>query len=387
MVDQRRGPIVMDLLAFFEQACAQGAPGDRVDTLSEPQSPHWLHTAALAKRLGFEADVTQPGVYVNRREGRPWVLRWVQKSDFPSWHALFRICFGHDMSQAQWFWKYRDADTPGVAVMDQGHMVAFYGGMPRPLLAMGKPQTGIQVGDVMVHPDFRGSLSRKGPFQMAASTFLEQSLSKGAPYWVGFGFPNTRAMQVAERLKLYRQVDEVIELSWDATTSQQAWWQASSVVSPQAALPHVEALWSAMQTHFNKSVLGVRDAAFMQSRYAAHPSKHYECVMVRNRLTRQIQGLAVCKLESDGRLEIMDLLGSPLRFANIVSAVRQHAAKEQRSGVFMWITQSHHHLLSRSRPTVSALNVSVPSNCWVSGNTDVEVDGQWWLTGGDTDFR
>lgn len=387
MVDQRSGQAVMDLLTFFEQACAQGTPGDRVDTLSEPQSSHWLHTTALAKRLGFEVDPTQPGVYVNRREERAWVLRWVQKTDFASWHDLFRICFGHEMSQTQWLWKYRDTDYPGVAVMDKGHMVAFYGGMPRPLLAMGQQRTGIQVGDVMVHPDFRGSLSRKGPFQMAASTFLEQSLSKGAPYWVGFGFPNTRAMQVAERLKLYRQVDEVVELAWGATPATLPWWLTSRTVSPQAALSHVKALWSAMKAQFTQSVLGVRDAAFLQSRYVEHPSRHYEWVVVSNRLTRQVQGLAVCKQESDGRMEIMDLLGAPKQFASIVNAVRQHAAREDRSGVFMWLTKSHHHLLSPSSPTVSTLNVSVPSNCWVPGNTDVSVDGQWWLTGGDTDFR
>ena len=53
-------------------------------------------------------------------------------------------------------------------------------------------------------------LSTKGPFQMAASTFLEQSLSQGAPYWIGFGFPNTRAMQVAERLKLFLQLTDAV---------------------------------------------------------------------------------------------------------------------------------------------------------------------------------
>jgi hypothetical protein len=29
----------------------------------------------------------------------------------------------------------------------------------------------------------------------------------------------------------------------------------------------------------------------------------------------------------------------------------------------------------------------VPSNSWVPGNVETSVDGRWWLTGGDTDFR
>lgn len=377
----------MDVLDYFAHACTHSAAGDRLDTRSEAQCAHWLHAPALAQRLGFEADPAQPGVYVNRREGRAWVLRWVRQDDFAAWHALFRTCFGHDLSEAQWRWKYRDTDRPGVAVMDQGQMVAFYGGMPRPLLAMGQAHTGIQVGDVMVHPDFRGSLSRKGPFQMAASTFLEQSLSAGAPYWVGFGFPNTRAMQVAERLKLYRQVDEVVALDWDATPTGPAWWWRCEAVSAHVALAHVDALWAQMQAGFAQSVLGVRNARFMRARYLEHPAQSHTWLRLRQRFTGQVLGLAVCKPAPDGRLEILDLLGSPSRFDGLVQGAQQHAARAHHSGVFMWLTQSHAHLLQGTQPRSASLDVRVPSNCWVPGNTDVAVDGRWWLTGGDTDFR
>lgn len=376
----------MDLLDFFENACLQGAVGDAVDSRAAAVEGQWLHPQALAKRLGFEEDANQPGVYVNRREDRAWVLRWVRKNDFATWQALFRVCFGHDISHAQWLWKYRDTDKPGIAVMDNRRMVAFYGGMPRPLLAMGQPHMGIQVGDVMVHPDFRGSLSRKGPFQMAASTFLEQSLSRGAPYWVGFGFPNTRAMQVAERLKLYRQVDEVVELAWDAKPVGLPWWATSSVVGAAYALDHVDALWAKMQVGFRQSVLGLRNAQFMQARYIEHPSRNHEWLLIRHRLTRKVQGLAVCKQESDGRLEILDLLGAPEEFRVIIAAVRNHAAAQSR-GAFMWLTKSHQHVLGDTQPQVVTLNVSVPSNSWVPGNADININGRWWLTGGDTDFR
>lgn len=377
----------MDLLDFFEAACAHGTPGDAIDTRQVPQATQWLHVQALAKRLGFTEDSAQTGVFVNRREGRLWTLRWIRKDDFAAWHALFRVCFGHEMAQQQWLWKYRDTDKPGVAVMDGNRMVAFYGGMPRTLMAAGQQRNGIQVGDVMVDPDFRGSLSRKGPFQMAASTFLEQCLSQGAPYWVGFGFPNTRAMQVAERLCLYRQVDEMVELGWDATPAALPWWLAARMVTPDVALTHVDMLWSAMQASFTQSVLGLRDARFMKARYLEHPFRTHAWVLVQNRFTRKAMGLAVCKQESDGRLEIMDMVGAPGRFGYIVAAVRNHAAATQSAGVFMWLTQSHRHWLNSTQPDVGRLNVSVPSNCWVEGNVDLEIDGRWWLTGGDTDFR
>lgn len=377
----------MDLLDYFENVCRNSVVGDVVDTRLAAAQGQWLHVQALAKRLGFEEDTSRPGVYVNRRQNHKWVLRWLRKDDFAAWQALFRVCFGHDISLTQWRWKYRDTDQPGVAVMEGERMVAFYGGMPRPILAMGQAHIGIQVGDVMVHPDFRGSLSRKGPFQMAASTFLEQSLSQGAPYWVGFGFPNKRAMQVAERLKLYRQVDEVMELAWDAKVAAMPWWLSGGPVGPQEALEQVDALWTLMQSGFRQSVLGVRDRSFMQARYAEHPTRSHEWVLVRNRFTRKACGLAVCKQESDGRLEILDLLGSPDQLRLIVAAIRHHSLATQRKSVFMWLTKSHQHVLENTGPTATPLHVSVPSNDWVPGNTDRAMDGRWWLTGGDTDFR
>ena len=107
MVNQHATATVMDALDFFEQACVQSSFGDAVDTRVSASSGSWLHTQTLAKRLGFEQDTTQAGVYVNRRTGHAWVLRWVRQADFDQWHALFRVCFGHDISLDQWLWKYR----------------------------------------------------------------------------------------------------------------------------------------------------------------------------------------------------------------------------------------------------------------------------------------
>ena len=132
--------------------------------------------------------------------------------------------------------------------MQGQRLVAFYGGMPRELSFQGSSWRGIQVGDVMVDPDLRGSLSRRGPFQMAASTFLEQMLGQGGPCQIGFGFPNARAMTVAQKLGLYRAVDEVLELTWPASARGSGGaLTASRRADAEEACSHGDRLWRDMR--------------------------------------------------------------------------------------------------------------------------------------------
>ena len=377
----------MDALDFLAQACGHSAAGDVVDARAAASSPDWRHADALAARMGLEPMPHEAGLYLNRRDARAWTLRWLRHEDFQLWLGLFEVCFGHRMPLPQWRWKYRDSERVGVGVFTEGRMVAFYGGMPRPLRVLGQAMAGVQVGDVMVHPEFRGSLSRRGPFQMAASTFLEQQLSAGAPYRLGFGFPNTRAMDVAQRLRLYREVDEVVELSWSAAAQTLSWWQRVQAVDAQQALAQADRLWARMQPGFADSVLGVRDAAFLRARYAEHPSHTHEWLLLRHRLSRQALALAVLRRHADGRLEILDLLGAREHLTAMVQAVQLHAHRTQAPLVSLWLTRSHLSVLEGSAPQVQALGVKVPTNAWTPDPQGPVVDQRWWLTGGDTDFR
>jgi Acetyltransferase (GNAT) domain len=376
----------MSAVDFFEEACSHAAYGEIVDTRQSRDVDRWLHVDALAKRLNFESIPNQPGVYVSRRKASSLTLRWLRQDDFEHWHVLFQACFGHSISKHQWHWKYRDTDRLGIAAFEGTRMVAFYGGMPRQLLAMGRQIAGIQVGDVMVHPDFRNTLSRSGPFQMVASTFLEQNFSPTAPYQLGFGFPNERAFKVAQRLGLYRQVDEVIQINLAPTQSRLMPWLSLTTQSIDALLPSVNSLWVAMQTGFRGSILGFRDVSFFKSRYADPIGFAYEWLALRNRLTGKIHCIAICRQRSEG-LEILDMLGHPNTFAQTIHGICGHPSYSRLPNIFMWTTKSHLHLFSRTKLTLTQLGICVPTNCWVPGDFVENIDQRWWLTGGDTDFR
>lgn len=376
----------MDLVDFFEQACLTTGPGDVIDMNSTSDSAQWLHSAALAQRLGFSDEGQQKGYWLNSRNAQSPVIRWVKKIDFADWRSLFLACFNHDISAEQWAWKYRDTDKPGIAVLIEGRMIAFYGGMPRKVSACGVRQTAIQVGDVMVHPDFRGGLTRKGPFQMAASTFLEQSLAEKAPYWIGFGFPNQRAMRLAQRLHVYRPVDQLVELFWPPCQASLPWWLETSHADP-LQLDFVNALWDEMRLAMTGSIVCVRNADHVRERYVTHPAHSHSLLKVYNKITRRVYGLAVLRKLSDDRQELLDVIGHPKHFAKLIMAAQSFAAQVGSPSVSAWVTQSHAHLLMSSDSKSNLLDVFIPTNDWVAGNATLDPTQRWWLTSGDTDFR
>lgn len=375
----------MNLLNFFKTACYSTRPGDVItcERLSEVNSPF---VAALAKRMDFIASDDHPFSFINVRNDNSPVIGWLELDDFAAWHTLFKACFGHSISREQWAWKYRDCDHPGVGVWINGVLIAFYGGMPRSLACMGYSQLGIQVGDVMVHPDHRGSLSRKGPFQLAASSFLEQTLAKGAPYWLGFGFPNQRAMLVARKLRLYEAVDQLSEISWHATREALPWWQRLDVVDARD-LNFIDGLWKKMVTAFHGSILGVRDSQYIRRRYLEHPTHRYQLIRLTQKLTHFVMGCIVVRIQTDNRLEVLDWIGPPKYFAHLIKSARISASRLGCSSAYSWITRSHEHLLLGPDATLEKLDVMIPTNAWVEGNSSVNPVGRWWLTSGDTDFR
>jgi hypothetical protein len=258
--------------------------------------------------------------------------------------------------------------------------------MPRDILWMGTPQLGIQIGDVMVHPEHKSSLSRKGPFQMAASTFLEQTLSKGAPFWAGFGFPNQRAMLVARKLRLYEPVDQISLLSWQAKAKDWPWRWVLSEVGPHE-LGFIDTLWAQMAQAFVGSVLGRRDQAYVQVRYMSHPTIHYKILRLRHKVWRHDLGCLVVRHHSDHRLEVMDWIAPPKNFSHLIGAARYLASQMDCTEAYTWVTQSHEHLLMGPDTQRELLDVVIPSNSWVEGNATGAPQNKWWLTSGDTDFK
>jgi hypothetical protein len=346
-----------------------------------PQTPG-LET--LAPRFGLAAQ--DDGSFLKTRSPR-WSLAWVRSTDTSaSWLDLFKVCFGHEMSQAHWDWKYSGHDLAGVGVFSSSTLVGFYGCLPRQVLNRGVACHALQIGDVMVHPSERGVLTRQGPFYLSCTTLLEQLMGFDRPYLLGFGFPNQKALKLATRQGLYESVDQIAETHWPVNRIGADWRIRSQPVflSDETA---VNACWADMAQAMTGSILGVRDWAFVTRRYMQHPSVQYTLLKVKSRFSGKALGIVVLRDRAEDGLELIDLIGKPSNFPQLIRSALRQAYLLGRQRVFAWCTLSHQHLLQGWNGVTTPIDVWIPANVWSEGPTIESLKNQWWLMGGDTDFR
>ena len=338
---------------------------------------------ALAARLGLACN--SRGDWFKKRQPR-WHPTWVRSTHLTEWLELFRVAFGYTMSQAHVQWKYQNTEKLGVGMWHDKELVAFYGGMPRAISYFGKPAMAIQIGDVMVHPSQRGVLTRSGPFQMAAATFLEQQIGFDRPHLVGFGFPADKALRLAQHLGLYASVDSLTEIRWPALP-RRPMLQTYARVITEANADISDALWLAMRMALRDSIVGVRNWAFLQSRYLTHPQHPYTVLLVRRRFSGSVVGIVVLRDREELGVELVDFVAPPDLFPELLETGRRYAGRLGRPDVFTWITTSHVERLITTDGQAKRLDIVIPANTWSPGPTAAELQGHWWLMAGDTDFR
>lgn len=369
-----------DLLDWLSDQAPSLPVGQRL-SFPDPQA-HGL--AALAARFGLTEQAD--GTWLKTRTPR-WSLGWVRPADtVKGWHALFEACFGHAMSQKHWHWKYGGHALAGVGVFAQGELVGFYGGLPRQVMVHGVSAMALQIGDVMVHPSERGVLTRQGPFYLACTTMLEQLMGFGRPFLLGFGFPNKKALSLAVRHGIYEPVDQITEVQWAVPRLLPDWRVRSKPLSLADEVA-VNVCWKEMAQSMKSSILGVRDWQFVVHRFLQHPTVLYTLLLVRSRWSDKPLGVVVLRDRQKGGLELIDLIGATVHFQSLVRAALRHAHLLGHSRLFAWVTLSHRHLLDVWSCESVPLDVWVPANAWTSSPSATQLQGQWWLMGGDTDFR
>lgn len=306
---------------------------------------------------------------------------------------LFAEVFGHEMSAEHWHWKYADGRGCAVGLMQDGRLLAHYGGVTRQMVLDGRPLQACQVCDVMVAPSANRALVRKGPIYRVTAHFLEQQVGHGKPHPLAYGFPNERAHAVAHRLGLYGRVDTTVGLSWPAAPAQphpQRRLQRLNL-QPNGALEQraaVDRIWSRMAAALPHSVLGVRNGAWLSHRYLSHPTISYEVWLVRQGLLRRPLGVIVLR-QRETHLDLLDLVAPPSAFGALIDVAcsRAHALGLQR--VEAWVTESHSELLAgqgAAPATPTGMRLPLPHNLHTSGPTEDEMRDRWFLMAGDADF-
>lgn len=340
------------------------------------------------------------------REQRPhWHLGRVAGAERQSeMRQLFAEVFGHAMSEAHWAWKYGDGRGVGIGVWQQEplapdeaatpRLVAHYGGTTRDISYFGAPAKALACCDLMVAEAGRGSLSRKGPVFLSAATCLEQTLGYGAKHLVGFGLPNERAYRLPERLGLYAScLGRIVEAVWPARRQRPALRLAlrEIVATDRSVDAAIDVCWAAMQADLGDYIIGVRDAAYLRHRYLQHPDKQYRLFALKRRFGGAVLGVIVLRIEGEGAAttcELLDAVGAVRWLPLLVHHARRLAASFGAAQLTAWLTdnlQPYFGLPGDAQ--VRDLGILIPGNAWTPGPSVTSLQGRWWLTGGDADFR
>ncbi len=315
--------------------------------------------------------------------------------------SLFTAVFASPMSAEHWHWKYTLTQGGGVGLMREGRMVAHYGGVPRRVLHFGQPSMACQVCDVMVEASANKALVRRGPLYQVSAAYLHAMVGQGRAYGLAFGFPNQRAFAVAQRLGLYAQVDDVVRLAWPAAQATQARAGFATAALGQvqrlglagvgfsADEQHlINTLWPQMARAHTGSIIGVRDAHWLQHRYVMHPAIRYDIVLLRSPWWRRPLGVMVLRQHAD-HLQLLDLLAPPGAVPRLIQVARHMAQQAGLPELQAWITHSHVHHLAGPAPheaSLTELGIALPTYAHTAGPPLEALRGRWFLMAGDADF-
>ncbi len=318
-----------------------------------------------------------------------WRVQILEANQIPEMFDLFKRTFNHDIAPATWQWKYKSNSGSEIGVWRDNQLIAHYGGISRKILFFGQSQTAVQIGDVMVDIGERGTLSRKGPFFLMAATFLERYIGYGKPYLIGFGFPNERAMKIAERLGLYAEVGRMVEFSWHTRSRFPLWGTRLHLIDctqTDFAVSAVNECWQRMAADMPTAIIGVRDWHYLQYRYLNHPIQHYQAILVRNRFDCQVRGVLVLRHDSNG-CEVIDIIAPLSDIPLLILHARRLAGISGDHRLFCRITENFAAHFATAGGVRQVLDIRIPASTWGAVPSVDSLRNHWWLMSGDTDFR
>jgi hypothetical protein len=300
---------------------------------------------------------------------------------------LFVAAFGHSPDTGWYAWKYDFGRGEAIGLWnDNGYLAAHYAGFPRELRWQGTPVQAIQIGDVMVAPEVRGLLTRKGPFFQVCSRFFASRVGLGKSYRLAFGFPNERAIRLGVMLGLYHDAGIIQQISWLARLQKLpigwCWTPLSKEKNPTWQIEHA---WQSMSKDFTDYVLGVRDADYLNYRFLNRPDRKYQLFCLRRWPWGNAVAVAVMHVEP-GRAELLDVIGARAAFSMVVRATKAEAARAGATALTAWASPAALAVFEESGVEImgKAANLAVAR---ASALTDREMkDARWWWMGGDTDF-
>ncbi|MET1114289.1 MAG: GNAT family N-acetyltransferase [Comamonas sp.] len=324
--------------------------------------------------------------------GQQLELRDMVHSDMGDVLALHHQVFSSS-ARSDWFeWKYVQGHGEGVGIWnDQQQLIAYCGGFPRRVLQQGAAADFLQIGDLMVSPEWRGVFTRKNPFFYACEHLYTTRLGNDRPFKVGFGFAHARSTRLHVRQGLGRDGGMVPYLQWQVAQrlplpGPQWLWKVAPLAA-DALRATVDRAWQAMRRETQQYTIGIRDADYVAWRFTQRPDKPYRLFTLRRIWDLQPLGVIVLSQPSHPgeAVQWMDWIGPARHLAHACLAALRIAAQEGAPTMTTWASAAVTELLAATEPGflphIANISIRAPADMATQA-----PDLKLWLMAGDTDF-
>jgi len=338
-----------------------------------------------------------------RHEGL--TLRPYRPGDEEGIFALFRTAYGKDRSPAYWRWKF--CENPAglqimLAVTGIGEVVGQYAAVPAWAAIGGPwaPKDGrryllSQAVESMVEPRFRRGLKNPGLQVSLVRRFYEEYMGPEAGA-MAYGFPIPVYCRLLVRTGvctvLHRVVQLERELTDDARDPDRGLAALRYRIEQVSRFPAaVDGLWRRCQQELPLAI--IRDARYLNWRYADCPGGTYTMLLATDRWTGQIAGAAVLRLGVEGRpvALLVDWL-VPGRSRGLAEALLRHchglALASGQSRIDAWFPEyaPQFQLLKTHGYQPSPTQYEIVVEPFHPELSREWVQGHWYYTMGDSDI-
>jgi len=264
-------------------------------------------------------------------------IREIKSSDEKGIRVLFHLCFGKELESSYWEWKYRKSflGSSAVVAIDNGEIIAHYGGIKMRFYFSGKSFIAYQPCDVMTHPKYRARIfSKRGAMVRAGEYFYKINQMDFA-----FGFPSERHAILGKKQLGYTEYGYVQVLSkrvldsylWNPSLKTDIGWD--SVHEEE-----LDFLWDEVKDNFGLSI--EKKSLYIFWRYRDNPSKKYFPLIVRNRFNGKLIAFSALSFKED-ELFILDFLFSrDLNICTLMKHIERFAKKNGMKKITLWASPS-----------------------------------------------
>lgn len=248
--------------------------------------------------------------------------------DIPLLPDLYRACFGAQVTEEFFHWKYlRNPYGRVVAwkATESGRIVAFYGLLPDEFSRGSETQVVFQSMDTMTHPDFQ----RRGLFLATAEATFREAQAQHEALRL-FGIPGSRSLP------------GFLKLGWTHAHDFQLCFQHASLLGIGApAMREVAAGSPELINYFQDRIrpTGVMERTLDSGRFdwlvARHPLYKFEVLARRE---EPLRGFVVSREMSPGRrlVQLIDARDPSARPELAVDLLRGLAARHRAAWIYAW---------------------------------------------------